>query len=91
MACWAHSRLQRQGRCTPLQLLFGHEPELFESEHRRLSDWTTDRANTAFKAWIDADAESQVDRAHASPIMDTLAMRHAREILESRLTKIWPE
>ena len=72
-AVMAHSRLPKHGGYTPLQLLFGHEPAPIEVE--TLDDEQQDRSITesmaerlarqqsAVKAWLQAEAESRVERA----------------------------
>ena len=67
-AVMAHSRLLKHGRYTPLQLLFGHEPATIEGE--ALDDEQQGRSITmsmaeqsAMKAWLQAEAESRIERA----------------------------
>ena len=69
----AHSRLLKHGGYTPLQLFFGHEPALIEGEacdyeqHNRsitvLMAERLQREQSAMKAWLQAEAESRVERA----------------------------
>ena len=69
----AHSRLLKQGGYTPLQLLFGHEPAPIEGETlddeqqgRSITESMAERLarqQSAMKAWLQAEAESRVERA----------------------------
>ena len=67
-AVMAHSRHLKHVRYTPLQLLFGHEPATIEGE--ALDDEQQGRSITmsmaeqsAMKAWLQAEAESRIERA----------------------------
>ena len=72
-AVMAHSRLLKHGGYTPLQLLLGHEPapvegEAFDDEQqsRSISVSMAERVarqQSAMKAWLEAEAESRVERA----------------------------
>ena len=72
-AVMAHSRLLKHGGYTPLQLLFGHEPAGVEGEAlddeqqgRRITESIAERLarqQSAVKAWLQAEAESRVERA----------------------------
>ena len=72
-AVMAHSRLLKHGGYTPLQLLFGHEPapiegEAFDDEQQNRSITVSmaerlARQQSAMKAWLQAEAESRVERA----------------------------
>ena len=72
-AVMAHSRLLKHGGYTPLQLLFGHEPapiegEAFDCEQQNRSITVSKaerlaRQQSAMKAWLQAEAESRVERA----------------------------
>ena len=69
----AHSRLLKHGGYTPLQLLFGHEPAPIEGETlddeqqgRSITESMAERLarqQSAMKAWLQAEAESRVERA----------------------------
>ena len=71
----ANSRLLKHGGYTPLQLLFGHEPaptegEAFDDEQQNRSITVSmaerlARQQSAMKAWLEADAESRVERAQS--------------------------
>ena len=72
-AVMAHSRLLKHGGYTPSQLLFGHEPapiegEAFDDEQQSRSFSVSmaerlARQQSAMKAWLQAEAESRVERA----------------------------
>ena len=72
-AVMAHSRLLKHGGYTPLQLLFGHEPAPIEGEacddEQQNCNITVSmaerlaRQQSAVKAWLEAEAESRVERA----------------------------
>ena len=72
-AVMAHSRLLKHGGYTPLQLLFGHEPAPIEGETlddeqqgRSITESMAERLarqQSAMKAWLQAEAESRVERA----------------------------
>ena len=72
-AVMAHSRLLKHGGYTPLPLLFGHEPapiegEAFDDEQQNRSITVSmaerlARQHSAMKAWLQAEAESRVERA----------------------------
>ena len=72
-AVMAHSRLLKHGGYTPSQLLFGHQPapiegEAFDDEqqHRSVTVSMAERLarqQSAMKAWLQAEAESRVERA----------------------------
>ena len=72
-AVMAHSRLLKHGGYTPLQLLFGHEPapkegEEFDDEQQSRSMTVSmaerlARQQSPMKAWLQAEAESRVERA----------------------------
>ena len=72
-AVMAHSRLLKHGGYTPLQLLFGHEPAPIESETlddeqqgRSITESMAERLarqQSSMKAWLQAEAESRVERA----------------------------
>ena len=72
-AVMAHSRLLKHGGYTPLQLLFGYEPAPIEgeaSDDEQQSRSVTlsiakilARQLSAMKAWLQAEAESRVERA----------------------------
>ena len=72
-AVMAHSRHLKHGGCTPLQLLFGHEPAPIEGETlddeqqgRSITESMAERLarqQSAMKAWLQAEAESRVERA----------------------------
>ena len=72
-AVMAHSRLLKHGGYTPSQLLFGHEPaptegEAFDDEQQSRSITVSmaerlARQQSAMKAWLQAEAESRVERA----------------------------
>ena len=72
-AVMAHSRLLKHGGYTPLQHLFGHEPAPIEGETpddeqqgRSITESMAERLarqQSAMKAWLQAEAESRVERA----------------------------
>ena len=72
-AVMAHSRLLKHGGFSPLQLLFGHEPAPIEGETlddeqqgRSITESMVERLarqQSAMKAWLQAEAESRVERA----------------------------
>ena len=69
----AHSRLLKHGGYTPLQLLLGHEPAPIEGaalDDEQLGRSITEsmaerlaRQQSATKAWLQAEAESRIERA----------------------------
>ena len=69
----SHARLLKHGGYTPLKLLFGHEPapiegEAFDDEQQNRSITVSmaerlARQQSAMKAWLQAEAESRVERA----------------------------
>ena len=69
MACLSHSRLLKRGGFTPLQFLFGREPEPPEGEPLDLDKDGLDITNfmadrllkqkAGYKAWIEAEAETE--------------------------------
>ena len=72
-AVMSHARLLKHGGYTPLQLLFGHESapiegEAFDDEQQNRSITVSmaerlARHRSAMKAWLQAKAESRVERA----------------------------
>ena len=72
-AVMPHSRLLKHGGYTPVQLLFGHEPAPIEGETlddeqqcRSITESMAERLarqQSAMKAWLQAEAESRVERA----------------------------
>ena len=77
----AHNRLLKLHGFTPLQLLFGHEPEAIEGvacdpEHDQdVTTWMAERINrkqAAYRVWLEAEAESRVERTQNHRTRETL-------------------
>ena len=94
-AVMAHSRLLKHGGYTPLQLLFGHEPdpiegEAFDDEQQNRSITVSmaerlARQQSAMKAWLPAEAESRIERENRrTRVVQRWALWNSCLLLDSR-------